>query len=109
MDRDDGIVVPMQWIYILRCSDGSLSVGHTDNVAAGEARHNEGHASRYTSRRRPVKVVYTERHVCRKSAIARERQLKRSTAYKKEALIAGDLQALKSLSMRRGRSRSHSV
>ena len=56
----------MPWIYILRCSDGSLYVGHTEDVGAREARHNDGNASRYTSRRRPVKVVYSEhRTPCR--------------------------------------------
>ena len=49
MGGDDGIVVHMPWIYILRCSDDSLYVGHTHNVPARVASHNDGHASRYTS------------------------------------------------------------
>jgi len=45
----DRVVVHTPWIYILRCSDDSLYVGHTDNVPARVASHNDGHASRYTS------------------------------------------------------------
>jgi predicted GIY-YIG superfamily endonuclease len=103
MGGDDGIVVHMPWIYILRCFDDSLYVGHTDNVPARVASHNDGHASRYTSQRRPVTVVHTEHYVSLTRALARERQLKGWTANKKEALIAGDSRTLKSLARRRRR------
>jgi predicted GIY-YIG superfamily endonuclease len=39
---------------------------------------------------RPVRLVYSEAHATRSEAIKRERQLKRWTRAKKEALIAGD-------------------
>jgi putative endonuclease len=80
---DDGIVVWMPWGYIVRCSDGTLYVGHTCNVHSREKTHNEGHGDLLDA------------------AIARERQLKRWTTAKKEALIAGDLATLKSRSVRR--------
>jgi predicted GIY-YIG superfamily endonuclease len=48
-----------------------------------------------------VKIVDSEAHDLLDAAIARERQLKRWTAAKKEALIAGDLATLKSFSVRR--------
>jgi putative endonuclease len=54
---DDGIVVWMPWVYIVRCSDGTLYVGHTCNVHSREKTHNEGHGSLYTAERSPVKVV----------------------------------------------------
>jgi putative endonuclease len=91
----------MPWIYIVRCSDKSLYVGHTDDLDSREKTHNEGRGSRYTARRRPVQVVYFESHESSESAIARERQLKRWATNKKEALIAGDLSTLKQLSRRR--------
>ena len=89
--EDDGIVVHVPWVYIVRCSDDSLYIGHTDDVVAREATHNAGDGSRYTALKRPVRVVYSEHHASMKNAIARERQLKRWTARKKEALIAGDV------------------
>jgi len=48
------------YIYVLRCSDLSLYIGATDDVASRVLKHNEGSASRYTSLRRPVHSIYTE-------------------------------------------------
>jgi putative endonuclease len=90
----------MTWVYIVRCCDGSLYVGHTTNLESRERRHNEGFGSKYTAARRPVRVVYAEEHDSSQNAIARERQLKRWSALKKEALVAGDLAGLKALSKR---------
>jgi predicted GIY-YIG superfamily endonuclease len=98
---DDGIVVSMPWAYILRCSDGSLYVGHTDDLVARVVRHNSGFASRYTAQRRPVILAYAEELSTNAIAVARERQLKRWTRGKKEALIARDLAALKRMSKSR--------
>lgn len=39
---DDGIVVWMVWVYILRCLDNTLYIGHSNNLAAREKTHNEG-------------------------------------------------------------------
>jgi putative endonuclease len=65
--------------------------------------HNDGLGARYTAKRLPVTIVYWEEHRSTESAIARERQLKRWTTSKKEALIVGGLRTLKSLSRRRVR------
>ena len=93
----------MSYVYILRCSDGTLYTGHTDNLSSREQTHNDGFGSRYTASRRPVKVVYFEEFDSTAAAIARERQLKRWPAGKKEALIAGNLSLLKALGARRRR------
>ena len=93
----------MPWIYLLRCADSTLYVGHTEVLVAREKAHNDGLGARYTAKRLPVTIVYSEEHRSTESAIARERQLKRWTTSKKEALIVGDLQTVKSLSKRRGR------
>lgn len=90
----------MSCTYILRCADGTLYVGHTDDLAMREQTHNEGKGAKYTAGRRPVRVVYAEEHSSVESAVARERQLKRWSAKKKEALILGDRPALKSLGRR---------
>jgi putative endonuclease len=55
----------------------------------------------YTARRRPVELVYSETFESLASAIGREKQLKRWSSQKKEALITGDVAALKQLSKRR--------
>ena len=93
----------MPFVYILRCSDNSFYVGHTDNLTARQQAHNEGTATQYTARRRPVQLVYSETFESLASALGRERQLKRWSAEKKRALITGDIAALKQLSKRRQR------
>jgi putative endonuclease len=88
-------------VYIARCSDGTLYVGHTGNLELREKEHNEGRGARYTAMRRPVRLVYTEAFESLEAAIRRERQLKHWSRAKKDALVAGDLQRLKRLSKRR--------
>ncbi len=91
----------MPYVYIVRCRDGTLYVGHTDDLASREKTHNDGFGASYTAKRRPVRLVYSEQHASIAAPVARERQLKRWTAAKKEALIAGNLTQVKSLSKRR--------
>jgi predicted GIY-YIG superfamily endonuclease len=88
-------------VYILRCRDNGLYVGMTDNLAARVERHNRGKGCAFTAVRQPVTVAYSEVCPTRAAAAARERQIKRWTRAKKEALIAGDLWRLKQLSARR--------
>ncbi|MFN2447038.1 MAG: GIY-YIG nuclease family protein [Vicinamibacterales bacterium] len=84
-------------VYILRCADDALYVGETTDIGARMARHKEGGASRFTSLRRPVTLAFAEAHGSRTAALTRERQIKRWTRAKKEALIAGDLASRKRL------------
>ena len=105
-DLDDGIVVWMVWVYMLRCSDGTVYVGHTFDPVAREKAHNEGRGGTYTALRRPVRVVYSEPHESIESAVARERQLKRWTKAKKLALINGDFKRVKQLSRSHHRRRT---
>ena len=72
-----------------------LYIGETDDLAARVSRHNDGRGSSFTASRRPVRLVWTESHDSREHALTRERQLKGWTRAKKEALIAGDMGALK--------------
>jgi predicted GIY-YIG superfamily endonuclease len=93
----------MTFTYMLRCSDQSLYVGHTEDLASREQIHNDGHGAAHTATRRPVRMVYAEEDPSELEALRREQQLKRWSVKKKEALIANDLKRLKSLSKRRGR------
>jgi len=52
----------------------------------------------YTFKHGPVHLIYSEAFGSEAEALTRERQLKRWTRGKKEALIAGDLDRLKHLS-----------
>jgi putative endonuclease len=87
-------------VYILRCGDGSYYVGTTLDLEQRLHSHNEGRAAMYTALRRPLELVYSEKHESIEAARARERQIKRWSRSKKEALIAGNRQDLKRLSKR---------
>ena len=73
--------------YLLRCADGTLYAGYTRDLAAREARHNQGHGGRYTAGRLPVRIVYCESFETQSAAMAREFALKRLTKTEKEALV----------------------
>ena len=78
------------WVYLLRCGDGSYYAGHTDNLESRLGQHQQGLGCDWTARRRPVELVWSAEAPTREEALAFERQIKRWTRAKKEALIAGD-------------------
>lgn len=61
------------------------------------AYHGGGIGCAYTAKRQPVALVYHEQHQTREAARQREKQLKRWTRAKKDALISGNLTLLKRL------------
>ena len=85
-------------VYILRCRDGSLYTGYTNDLDTRLAAHNAGKGAKYTASHRPVQIVYTEFSDSKTAAMRREIQIKRWAKAKKEALIAGNRQKLRKLS-----------
>ncbi|MBE0643832.1 MAG: GIY-YIG nuclease family protein [Bacteroidetes bacterium] len=83
------------WTYILRCRDGSYYTGCTTNLDRRIAQHQSGTLKGYTSTRLPVTLVWSSRFDRIHDAIAVERQIKRWSRRKKEALIRGDMDALR--------------
>jgi putative endonuclease len=91
-------------VYILLCADRSYYTGLTrKEVETRVSEHNLGVNADYTSRRRPVTLVWSERFERLTEAIAMERQIKGWSRAKKEALIRGDYDALPSLAARRNK------
>jgi putative endonuclease len=78
------------WVYMLRCADDRFYIGHTDNLQLRIAQHQHGGFCDFTSRRRPVELVWSETMPTREEALTAERQLKGWTRAKKQALIRGD-------------------
>ena len=78
----------MNCAYLLRCRDGSLYAGWTNDLAARVKAHNEGVGAKYTRSRRPVELVYYESFETREEAMSREWHLKRLTRQEKLALIS---------------------
>ncbi len=92
----------MPWfVYMVRCADASLYVGHTQDLERRVATHNAGKGADYTAKRRPVQLAYCEPYDSQSAAVAREHQLKKWSAAKKEALLRGDFTCLHDLAKRR--------
>ena len=84
------------WLYVLKCADTSYYTGTTraeleKRIAEHQARTFGG----YTATRLPVRLIYSQYFEQITDAIAAERQIKRWSRRKKEALIAGDFENLR--------------
>ncbi len=77
----------MYFVYLIECGDHSLYTGITTDVKRRFAEHKSGKGSHYTSSRGVVKVVYTEEHPNRSSALKREAQIKSWPRQKKLKLM----------------------
>ena len=90
------------WAYIVRCSDGSYYVGHTDDLELRIAQHHVGHfPDCYTFSRRPLELVWASDFPSRIEALETERRIKGWSRVKKEALIREDWAALQRLAARK--------
>ena len=82
------------WAYMLKCADGRYHTGHTDNLECRVAQHQAGGFCDFTSRRRPVQLMWSQDFPTRLEALEAERRIKPWSRAKKEALIQGDWKAL---------------
>ena len=73
--------------YILRCCDGTLYTGWTNDLPKRLKSHNAGTASKYTRTRRPVELAYFEEFDTKQEAMRREFAIKQLTKAQKERII----------------------
>lgn len=85
--------VPVPYVYILRCADGSLYTGAAKDVARRVLAHQAGHASRYTRARLPVTLVWSRQVRTWSRALRDEYRIKRLSRAAKLLLIAPARQA----------------
>lgn len=79
----------MSWtVYILRCGDGSLYTGCTNDLPRRLEAHRSGKGAKYTRSRPPVELAYREEAPDRSAALRREAAIKRLDRRGKLALIA---------------------
>lgn len=79
----------MTWVcYLLRCADGTLYCGITNDMEKRLGAHNAGTAAKYTRARGPVEIVYAEHCDDRSVASKREMAIKKLTRLEKLALIS---------------------
>ena len=79
------------FVYLLRCADGSLYTGVATDVQRRLQQHNGELAggARYTSGRRPVKLIWSEACDSRSAALQREAAIKKLPRSGKLRLVAG--------------------
>lgn len=78
----------MYFVYLLQCDDGTLYTGITTDVERRFVEHKSGKTSHYTNAHKPLKILYTEKHRNRSSALKREAEIKKLPREKK--LILAD-------------------
>lgn len=77
------------YCYIVECSDGTFYTGWTTDPERRVSQHNKGVGAKYTSVRRPVKLVYLESQQDRTAAMKRELAIKRMSRAQKIRLAEG--------------------
>ncbi len=75
-------------VYILRCRDGSLYTGITNDLPKRLKAHAAGKASRYTRSRLPVTLAYTEPQPTKSRALKREAAIKRLSRQAKVEMVS---------------------
>ncbi len=84
----------MNYVYILRCADGTLYTGSTTDLDRRLAVHNAGKGAKYTRSRRPVTLVYHEEVESWSAALRREAAIKKLTRREKLELVKGEKRAV---------------
>ncbi len=75
------------YVYILKCSDGTLYTGWTVDLKKRLESHNAGTASKCTRSRRPVEMVYFESLPTKNEALRREAAIKKLSRSEKLKII----------------------
>lgn len=85
MDNEEHIV------YILKCKDGSLYTGYTNDLEQRLAMHEEGKGAKYTRGRGPFQVVFVEKFSTKEEAMQKEYEVKQLSRKEKFQLIRDKL------------------
>ncbi|MEG2380888.1 MAG: GIY-YIG nuclease family protein [Oscillospiraceae bacterium] len=83
----------MNYTYILKCGDGSLYCGYTNDLEKRLHTHNSGNGAKYTKGRLPVILVYSEEFKTKSEALKREIEIKKLTRAEKLKLIKSSKKA----------------
>ena len=79
----------MNYTYMLKCSDGTLYTGWTNDLEKRVEAPNSGKGAKYTKARRPVELAYYEEFETKEQAMKREYAIKQLGRKEKQELIAG--------------------
>lgn len=78
------------FVYLLRCGDGSLYCGTTDDVLRRLEVHRSGKGAKYTRGRGPLELVYSEECESYGAALRREYAIKQLPRQEKLRLAGLD-------------------
>lgn len=74
------------YVYLLKCADGSLYCGITNELVGRFIAHNSGKGAKYTRARRPLELVYAETAADFSAALKREYAIKQLSRREKDVL-----------------------
>ena len=95
------------YVYILLCSDKTYYTGITSNLSQRIFQHQSGiYPDSYTAKRRPIQLKYYCEFTNVQMAIDCEKQLKKWSKAKKEALINDEFDLLRELAKKEVQMRS---
>ncbi len=77
----------MDYMYMLRCGDGSYYTGWTNHLHKRLINHMTGKGAKYTRAHQPVELAYCEAYPDKSSGMMREAAVKKLTRQEKEALL----------------------
>ena len=90
------------YVYILKCSDNTYYTGFTSDLSKRVLEHKSGkHLDSYTYSRRPIELLYYAEFTNVEIAIETEKQIKKWSRSKKEALINNQFQKLPNLAKKK--------
>lgn len=79
----------MEYVYMIKCGDGSLYTGWTNDIEKRFAAHCAGRGAKYTRGRGPLQLAHLEMFEDRTEAQRREAAIKKLTRAAKLLLISG--------------------
>ena len=90
------------YVYMLKCADNTYYTGITSNLTQRVQDHIKGkHIDSYTFSRRPIQLVFFCEFTNVNLAITTEKQIKKWSRVKKEALINNEFEKLPNLSKKK--------
>ncbi|SDK59829.1 GIY-YIG nuclease family protein [Sediminibacillus albus] len=75
------------YVYILKCKDGSLYTGYTNDLEKRISRHESGKGAKYTRGRGPFQLVYYRSFATKQEALQQEYRIKKLPKIQKKRLI----------------------
>lgn len=75
------------FVYMLRCGDGTLYTGWTDDLEKRVELHQKGKGAKYTRGRGPIQLVWHEEVEDKSAALKREIEIKKWDRSQKEEWV----------------------